>query len=43
MELFLKRLIVGHVRLELMELIIIFKVTSFLIQLDSFTVDVDPL
>ena len=42
MALFLKQFMVGHVRLELVELFF-FLVTSFLLQLVSFTVDGDPL
>ena len=43
MALFFKRFMVGHVRLELVGLIIFFEVTSFLLQLVSFTVVGDPL
>ena len=43
MALFLKRLMVGHVRLELVELIINNLSDLFLLQLVSFTVDGDPL
>ena len=43
MTLFFKRFLVGHVCLELVEFLIFFKVTFFLLQLVSFTVDGDPL
>ena len=43
MALFLKRFMVGHVPLELVELINKNLSESFLLQLVSFTVDGDPL
>ena len=43
MALFLKRFMVGHVRLELVELIIISLSDFFLLQLVSLTIDGDPL